>query len=200
MQPNPYPNDPNYPQPNEMNPPMPPYQQGGQYVQPQYPNQAGEPMPPLYAGQQGSQYAQPPYQGQQGVPNIPPAYQNAPQPVPASQGTEMSGEQSRRYTVGKVIDFIRWAIVALELLFLLRFVLLLIGADPTNPFAQFLYNFTGFFLYPFLGIVPNTYLGTKGVAYISWSTLIGMAVYGILYWILRLFLRTTVSRPEEPIQ
>ena len=111
----------------------------------------------------------------------------------------MSEGESRKYTIGKIIDFIRWIIVALELLFLLRFVLELIGADPNNPFAQFLYNFTGFFLYPFLGIVPNTHLG-KGNAFIDWSTLIGMAVYGILYLILKLFLRTTVSRPEEPIQ
>ncbi len=111
----------------------------------------------------------------------------------------MSESQSRRYVIGKVIDFIRWAIVALELLFLLRFVLELIGADPTNPFAQALYAFTGFFLYPFLGIVPDTYIGAKQVAFIDWSTLIGMAVYGILYVILSMFLRTTVSRPQEPL-
>ncbi len=111
----------------------------------------------------------------------------------------MSESQSRKYVIGKVIDFIRWAIVALELLFLLRFVLELIGADPANPFAQVLYKFTDFFLYPFLGIVPETYIGPKHVAFIDWSTLIGMAVYGILYWILVLFLRTTVSRPQEPV-
>jgi uncharacterized protein YggT (Ycf19 family) len=201
MQPNPYPNDPNYSQPTETNPPMAPYQQGGQYVQPQYPNQAGEPtMPPLYEGQQGGQYAQPPYQAQQGAPVTPPAYQYTTQPAQASPGAGMSEGQSRKYAIGKVIDFIRWFIVALELLFLLRFVLELVGADPSNPFAEFLYALTGFFLYPFLGIVPNTYIGTKQVAFIDWSTLIGMAVYGILYFILRLFLRTTVSRPEEPIQ
>ncbi len=187
MQSNPYPNDPNYSQPTETNPPMAPYQQGGQYVQPQYPNQAGEPtMPPLY-------------EGQQGAPVTPPPYQYTTQPAQSPQGADMSEGQSRRYAIGKIIDFIRWAIVALELLFLLRFVLELIGADPQNPFAQFLYNFTGFFLYPFLGIVPNTHLGTKGNAFIDWSTLIGMAVYGIVYMILRLFLRTTVSRPQEPI-
>ena len=106
---------------------------------------------------------------------------------------------SLKYAIGKIIDFIRWIIVALELLFLLRFVLELIGADPNNIFAQFLYTFTDFFLYPFLGIVPNTQLGKNG-AFIDWSTLIGMAVYAILYWILRLFLRTTVSRPQEPIE
>ena len=173
MQPNPFPDDMKYSQPTEPNPPMPPYQQEGQYVTP-------------------------PYQGQQGQP-IPPPYQYTTPPPPVQQSSTMSEGSSRKYTIGKIIDFIRWIIVALELLFLLRFVLELIGADPYNPFAQFLYNFTGFFLYPFLGIVPNTKIGTKG-AFIDWSTLIGMAVYAILYLILRLFLRTTVSRPEEPIE
>ncbi len=173
QQPNPFPDDMKYRQPTEPNPPMPPYQQEGQYVTP-------------------------PYQGQQGQP-IPPPYQYSNPPPPVQQSSAMSEESSRKYTVGKIIDFIRWIIVALELLFLLRFVLELIGADPNNIFAQFLYKLTDFFLYPFLGIVPNTKIGTNG-AFIDWSTLIGMAVYGILYWILRLFLRTTVSRPEEPIE
>jgi hypothetical protein len=186
MQPDPYSNDPNYRQPTEANPPMTPYQQGGQYVPPSYPNQAGETaMPPLYEGQAG-----------QPVP--PPPYQYTTQPAQAPQEPAASEAQNRRYAIGKIIDFIRWAIVALELLFLLRFVLELIGADPTNPFAEFLYNFTGFFLYPFLGIVPDTHIG-KGNAFIDWSTLIGMAVYGIVYSILVLLLRTTVSRPQEPI-
>jgi YGGT family len=172
MQPNPYSNDPNYIQPTETNS-TPPSQQGGQYVPP-------------------------PYQGQQGQPVLPP-YQYTTQPPQIQQQAAMSEGESRRFAIGKMIDFIRWIIIALELLFLLRFVLELIGADPNNIFAQALYHFTGFFLYPFLGIVPNTKLGTKG-AFIDWSTLVGMAVYGILYWILRLFLRTTVSRPDEPYE
>ena len=139
----------------------------------------------------------PQYQ-QEGQP-IPPPYQYTTPPPPAQQYSTMSDGSSRKYTIGKIIDFIRWIIVALELLFLVRFVLELIGADPSNIFAQFLYKFTDFFLYPFLGIVPNTYIGKNG-AFIDWSTLVGMEVYGILYWILRLFLRTTVSRPEEPIE
>lgn len=170
MQSNPYPNDPNYSQPTETNQPMAPYQQEGQYVPP-------------------------PIQGQQGQP-VPPPYQYTTQ---ASQGSGMSDGQASKYAIGKIIDFIRWFIVALELFFLLRFVLELIGADPLNPFAQFLYALTGFFLFPFLGIVPNTHLGTRGNAFIDWSTLIGMAVYGIVYMILRLFLRTTISRPQEPL-
>ena len=53
-------------------------------------------------------------------------------------------EQKRKYGVAKVMDYLQWVLLALELLFLLRFVLKLIGADPNNPFAQALYNFTGF--------------------------------------------------------
>ena len=185
MQPNPYPEDTTHRQPTEPYPPTPQYQQEGQYAIPPYPVQQG-------------QYVPSPYQSQQAQP-VPPPYQYTTPPPPAQQSSTMSEARSRKYTIGKIIDFIRWIIVALELLFLLRFVLELIGADPNNVFAQFLYKFTGFFLYPFLGIVPNTYIGKNG-AFIDWSTLVGMAVYGILYWILRLFLRTTVSRPEEPIE
>ena len=173
MQSNPYPEDPTYRQPTEPYPPTPQYQQQGQYTNP-------------------------PNQGQQGQP-IPTQNQYTTTPQQAPRNSTTSGGTSRKYMIGKIIDFIRWIIVALELLFLVRFVLELIGADPNNIFAQFLYSFTGFFLYPFLGIVPNTYIGKNG-AFIDWSTLIGMAVYGILYLILRLFLRTTVSRPEEPIE
>jgi YGGT family len=184
MQSNPYPEDPTYRQPTEPYPPTPQYQQQGQYPNPPNPGQG--------------QNIQPPYQEQQGQPT-PKQYQHTSTPQQAQRSSTTNEESSLRYTVGKIIDFIRWIIVALELLFLLRFVLELIGADPNNIFAQFLYNFTGFFLYPFLGIVPNTPIGKNG-AFIDWSTLVGMAVYGILYWILRLFLRTTVSRPEEPLE
>ncbi len=183
MQPNPFPEDMKYGQPTEPNPPTPPSQQEDQYVSPPYTPQQGQYVPSQY-----QQHGQP----------VPP-YQYTTPPPPVQQRSAMNDGSSTKYAIGKIIDFIRWIIVALELLFLLRFALELIGADPNNIFAQFLYSFTGFFLYPFLGIVPNTNIGHNG-AFIDWSTLIGMAVYGILYWILRLFLRTTVSRPEEPIE
>src|SRR6266496_696776 len=81
MQPNSYSNDPNYTQPNETNPPTPPYQQGGQYVQ------------PPYQGQQGGPYTPPPYQGQQGQP-VPP-YQYTNQPPPVQQSSAMREGESR---------------------------------------------------------------------------------------------------------
>jgi hypothetical protein len=54
--------------------------------------------------------------------------------------------------------------------------------------------------YPSDGIVPNTPLGTQGVATIEWSTLIAMAAYALLFYLVRLLLHITISRPEEPVE
>src|SRR5260370_35518928 len=110
----------------------------------------------------------------------------------------MGQDKNAKYVIAKTIDYIRWALLALELLFILRFVLKLIGADPFNPFAQFLYGLTGFFLYPFEGIVPNTKLGTHGVAVFEWSTLFGMAGYWLMIWIFVLCLSSTRFKSDAP--
>jgi YggT family protein len=182
MQSNQYPNDPNYMPPIQENPQgVPPYQP----AQPVYPNQPGAPP---NQGQPGV----PPYQGQPGVQyGVPPAQY--------VQNPTQKKEQARKYGVAKAMDYLQWVLFALEMLFLLRFVLKLLGADPNNPFAQALYNFTGFFLYPFLGIVPSTTIGPNGNGVIEWSTLIGMAVYALLFYLIKLLLRITISRPQEPI-
>jgi hypothetical protein len=109
MQPNHSPDDATFRQPTEPNSPTPQYPQEGQYVTPPYQGQG--------------QYVPPPYQGQP----IPPAYQYTTPPPAIRQSSATSKGSSLKYTVGKIIDFIRWFIVALELLFLLRFVLELIG-------------------------------------------------------------------------
>jgi YGGT family len=180
MQSNQYPNDPNY---------MPPIQESPQGV-PTY-----QPAQPVYQNQPGV----PPYQGQPGVPYGTPPNQYGVPPTQYVQDPALVKEQKRKYGVAKVMDYLQWVLLALELLFLLRFVLKLIGADPNNPFAQALYKFTGFFLYPFLGIVPTTTIGPNGNGVIEWSTLIGMAVYALLFYLIKLLLRTTISKPQEPI-
>lgn len=171
-QPNPYPNDPAYPQPG-------PYPNDPTY--PQLPNTYPHNPP----------YAQP----TEGYPQESPYQQDRQKIQPPNQRQS----HTTKYIVAKVIDYITWAILVLEAIFLLRFFLKLIGADPNNPFAQFLYNLTGFFLYPFAGIVQSGKFGTNVVHVFEWSTLIGMLVYGLLYWILKYFLRTAISSPEEPI-
>ena len=180
MQSNQNPNDPNY---------MPPIQESPQGV-PTY-----QPVQPVYQNQPGAS----PYQGQPGVPYGTPPNQYGVPPAQYVQDPSLEKEQKRKYGVAKVMDYLQWVLLALELLFLLRFVLMLIGADPNNPFAQALYKFTDFFLYPFLGIVPTTTIGPNGNGVIEWSTLIGMAVYALIFYLIKLLLRVTISKPQEPI-
>ena len=181
MQSNPNPNDPNY---------MPPMEE----TRPEAPSY--QPAPPVYQNQPGM----PPYQGQPGVSYGAPPNQYVGPPVQrAPQQTAQQEERGLKYGVAKVMGYLQWVLFALEMLFLLRFCLKLVGADPTNPFAQGLYNFSGFFLAPFGGIVPSTLLGTKGIAVVEWSTIIGMAVYALVFYLVRLLLRITISRPEEPV-
>jgi|SRR5215469_3117141 len=181
MQSNPYPNDPNY---------RPTYQENPQGVPPYQ----GQPGP--YQGQQGV----PPYQGQPGRQYVAPPNQYGVQQAQYAQNQAQKKKRSRRYGVAKAMDYLQWLLLAFELLFLLRFVLKLLGADPYNQFAQTLYNFTGFFLYPFEGIVPSTTIGPNGHGVIEWSTLVGMAVYALIFYLIRLLLRITISRPQETIE
>ena len=170
-QPNPYPNDPAYPQPGP------------------YPNDPTYPQPNTYPHN-------PPYeQPTERYPQESPYQQDRQKIQPPNQRQS----HTAKYIIAKVIDYITWAILVLEAIFFLRFFLKLLGADPNNQFAQFLYNLTGFFLYPFAGIVQSGRFGTNVVHIFEWSTLIGMLVYGLLYWILKYFLRTAISSPEEPI-
>jgi len=175
----PNPDDPSYPSPRQEPYPDIPYRP----VPPPYQDQSEE---PIYYNQATGQY-------------IPPANQYVAVPPRSSERAAQKKAQARKFGIAKFIDYLQWLLVALEMLFLLRFCLALLGADPSNPFVVFLYTLTGFFLSPFEGIVPSTKLGV-GYAVIEWSTLVGMAVYAVLFYLVKLLLHTVISKPEEPIE
>src|SRR6516165_3591014 len=81
-----------------------------------------------------------------------------------------------KFAIGKLNDYLLWFLMVLEVVLLLEFFLMLIGAAQNNLFAGFMYALTVIPLYPFNGIVPSTHLGNS-TAVIEWSTLIAMAVY-----------------------
>jgi hypothetical protein len=172
------PNDPYYPNPSEETLPDIPYR----------------PVPPPYQSQPG----EPVYYGQAPAPYTPPPEQ-LPDAAPGERAAQEKA-QTRKHGVMKLMGYLRWVLVCLEVLLLLQFGLKLLGADPANPFAAFLYDLIDFLLYPFAGIVPSTDVGAQGGAVIEWSTLIAMAVYALLFSLLNLLLRTIISRPQEPIE
>ena len=74
-----------------------------------------------------------------------------------------------------------WTILGLlEILLALRFVLKLIAANPNAGFAVFIYGITGVFVVPFTGLVATWF---SGETILEVTTLIAMAVYALLFWV-----------------
>ncbi len=103
-----------------------------------------------------------------------------------------------KYAIGKLNEYLLWFLSVLEITLLLRFILKLIGAAPTNLFAGFLYALTDILLYPFLGIVSSPSIHPPNQSF-EFSTLIGVIVYFLVFYALRRFLRILIS-PEEPVE
>src|SRR5215471_3597566 len=135
-------------------------------------------------------------------PPQPPGYTPAVAENPAQAPEPADGAVTRqeealtiRFAIGKLNEYLLWFLMVLEVTLLLRFLLKLIGADPNNPFAGFLYALTDILLYPFLGIVNSPSLHTNQS--FEFSTLIGVIVYLLVFYALRRFLRILISGPEE---
>ena len=99
-----------------------------------------------------------------------------------------------RYAIGKLNDFLQWFVSVLEVTLAIRFILKLIGADPGNLFAGFLYALTDIVLFPFSTIVHSPQHQNQAF---EWSTLIAMIIYWLAFWAIRRFLRILISGPEE---
>ncbi len=113
-------------------------------------------------------------------------------------------DRTVRFIIGKVRDYIQWVAVVFEVLLLIEFIFRLIGASPSNIFAAILYALTeNAILIPFNNLVYNPPLCTQlatCVRYFEWTTLIAMAIYALIFWLIKSFVRLLVSSPEEPVE
>ncbi len=110
--------------------------------------------------------------------------------------TEKAHEEALtvRFAIRKLRGCLFWSLVILELPLIARFVLQFLGADSSNIFTAVLYAITGVILFPFHGILKTTNLDGHQA---EWSTLVGIAVYGLLFFLIVNFLHVLVSSPEE---
>lgn len=89
-----------------------------------------------------------------------------------------------------------WFIVGLIVaLIALRFVLLVLGANPDNGFASFIFALSGIFVGPFRGIFGRE--PQSAGSYFETASLIAIAVYLLLGWIINRVL-TLVMAPRTP--
>jgi uncharacterized membrane protein len=90
------------------------------------------------------------------------------------------------------IDRILYTLLGILQIFLgLRFALKLIGANPDSGFSVFIYGITGIFVAPFEALIGTP---TYGSAAFEATTLIAMAVYALLFWVLVRILLVVTSQ------
>jgi uncharacterized protein YggT (Ycf19 family) len=136
-----------------------------------------------------------------------PARMPAQSPIPETplqvdteiENAEARQEEARtlRFAIGKLKEFIQWFVFVLEVMLAIRFVLKLIGADPSNVFAGFLFALTDIVLYPFMTIIPNPSVRPPYES-IELTTLIGMGIYYLIFWAVKRFLDILISDPKDP--
>ena len=99
----------------------------------------------------------------------------------------------RRQWLFQVTRIVYTLLVILEILLGIRFVLHLIGANPASGFATFIYGITGVFVAPFNGLIGTP---TSGGMTFEVTTLIAMAVYALLFWVIVRVIGIVADRPS----
>ena len=144
------------------------------------------------------QYQQPLY----AAPTVPQPVTDAPPMLESVDSARSQGERQKkkaltvRFAIDKFNEYLLWFLMVLETVLALRFLLKLIGADPNNLFAGFLYALTSIPLLPFQGIVNSPSIHPPNQSF-EFSTLIAIAIYWMIFYALRRFIRLLVSNPEE---
>jgi len=95
------------------------------------------------------------------------------------QSSSISETQNNKVFTFKATQFIWLILGILEALLGLRVFLKMIGANPGNPFATFLYKITDLFVLPFSGLTATPAIGNM---VFEVSTIIAMIVYGLIGW------------------
>jgi hypothetical protein len=113
-----------------------------------------------------------------------------------SQTTQTEPEGEQRIFTFKVTQLVWLFFGILETLILLRILLKLLGADPANSIAVFIYGFTGIFVSPFIGLTGTPSLEGK---VLEISSLIAVVVYALMAWALAGFIWVIFYRPRGTV-
>jgi hypothetical protein len=104
-----------------------------------------------------------------------------------SRSTQVSGVVTAQRIVWFIVGII-------NVLIAIRFALLLLGANQSAGFVDFIYGITSVLVAPFVGIFGQP---SYGEFVFDWSSLLAIAVYSLIAWgIVKLI---TLSRPREEI-
>jgi hypothetical protein len=83
----------------------------------------------------------------------------------------------------KARKYVYYILGVLEVLFAIRLVFKLLGANPGSTFVTFIYSITEVFLLPFASIFRTTVVkGVETQAVLEPATIIGMIIYALAAW------------------
>jgi uncharacterized membrane protein len=86
----------------------------------------------------------------------------------------------------------------LEVLLVFRFVLKLLGANPSSGFVDFVYNLSTVFVAPFTGIFNTSLVnGAVVTSVFEPATLVALIVYALLAWGIVALIRVLSGRQQE---
>jgi len=90
--------------------------------------------------------------------------------------------------ISRVVMFVFGVV---ELLLLVRFFLLLVGANTQTGFVQWIHDLSGIFMAPF-----NAILGVQTIngAVFEWSALVAIVVYAVIAWLIIALIRALTPR------
>ena len=117
--------------------------------------------------------------------------------------TQPNGVQVRRQNISRSVEtsgvvvaqrFVWFIVGVINVLIAIRFILLLLGANQSAGFVDFIYGITGILVAPFVGIFGEP---TYGRFMFEWSSVLAIVVYSLIAWgIVKLI---TLTRPHEEI-
>jgi len=162
-----------------------------------FPDEKTEPMEELQPRPAASQAPQTPPATTHSVPASPGAQPVIP-PGENGEGRTREDALTVKFAIGKLNDYLQWFLMVLEVILVIRFLLMMFGAEPANIFAGFIFSLTGILLVPFNGIIPPLSLHAHQA--FEFSTLVAMGIYFLLFYALKRFLRILISNPEEPVE
>jgi hypothetical protein len=110
--------------------------------------------------------------------------------------TEHETGRTQRIATFKATQLIWLFLGIIEVLIALRFVFRLIGVNPANPFAIFLYGLTNLFVGPFITL---TGAPAAGNMVFEISSLLAMAIYLLIAWGLERIVYVIFYRPRGPV-
>lgn len=136
------------------------------------------PQPPVHVAPTANTYA---------PPQTPIGGAMSPLPIESEELQTREGALTVQFAIGKLNEYLQWFLMVLEAMLALRFVLKMLGADPSSFFANLIFSITEVLLVPFQGTAPTISLHLNQA--FEFSTLFAAAIYFLLFYALKRFLR-----------